>query len=92
MGTAAAQSAGQEYARIWTEYHAEAWLYGTVTTKEFTNWKKPELKERKDIPEGDFVAENNADLYYVSLDTQGEIGWGSGTFRKAGRPDSHISM
>lgn len=93
MGTAAVQSAGQEYARIRTEYHAEAWLYGTVTTKEFTNWKKPELKEIKDvkdIPEGDFVAESNADLYYVSLDTQGEIGWDSGTFRKAGRPDSHV--
>lgn len=26
------------------------------------------------------MAENNAALYYISIDTQGEIGWESGTF------------
>lgn len=91
MGTASAMSAGQEYARIRTEYHAEAWLYGTVTTKEFTNWRKPVLTNvAANIPDGDFIAENHAELYYVSLDTSGEIGWESGTFRKAGRPDAHV--
>ena len=29
-------------------------------------------------------------LYYISVDTKGEIGWESGTFRKAGRPDAHV--
>lgn len=38
----------------------------------------------------DFVAESEADFYYISVDTKGEIGWESGTFRKAGRPDSHV--
>lgn len=91
MGTASAMSAGREYARIRTEYHAEAWLYGTVTTKEFTNWRKPLLTNvAANIPDGDFIAENHAELYYVSLDTQGEIGWESGTFQKAGRPDAHV--
>ncbi|MDO4305383.1 MAG: cyclophilin-like fold protein [Eubacteriales bacterium] len=33
---------------------------------------------------------SNAPLYYVFIDTQGEIGWESGTFRKAGRPDAHV--
>ena len=35
------RSVSGEYGRIRTEYHADAWLYGTVTTKEFTGWRKP---------------------------------------------------
>ncbi len=90
MGTKAAQEAGGEYARIRTEYQADAWLYGTVTTKEFTNGRKPELDFPAEVPDGDFIAENHAALYYVSVDTQGEIGWESGTFCKQGRPDAHV--
>ena len=33
MRTEAAGKAGEEYARIRTEYRADAWLYRTVTTK-----------------------------------------------------------
>lgn len=36
MGTKTAQTVSEEYARIRSEYQADAWLYGTVTTKEFT--------------------------------------------------------
>lgn len=73
-------------------YHAEAWLYGPITTEEFTDWKKPLLNPdlETNVPDGDFIAQNHAEIYYVSLDTQGEIGWESGTFRKAGRPDAHV--
>ena len=39
-----------------------------------------------EISPGDSVAEAQAALYYVSVDTKGEIGWASGTFRKAGCP------
>lgn len=35
-------------------------------------------------------AQGNAALYYISVDTLGEIGWESGTFHKEGRPDSHV--
>lgn len=91
MGTAGAGAAGGEYARIRDEYGADAWLYGTVTTKEFTGYRKPELKPlAEDVPEGDFVAGKDRALYYVSVDTDGEIGWESGSFRKAGRPDAHV--
>lgn len=90
MGTKAVQTVSEEYARIRSEYQADAWLYGTVTTKEFTQGRKPELDFVAEVPDGDFVAENDAALYYVSVDTQGEIGWESGTFRKAGRPDAHV--
>lgn len=90
MGTKSAQEVSGEYGRIRSEYKADAWLYGTVTTKEFTQGRKPELDLTADVADGDFVAENDAALYYVSVDTQGEIGWETGTFRKAGRPDSHV--
>lgn len=90
MGTKAVQTVSEEYARIRSEYQADAWLYGTVTTKEFTQGCEPELDSVTEVPAGDFVAENDAALYYVSVDTQGEIGWESGTFRKAGRPDAHV--
>lgn len=90
MGTESTRSVSEEYGRIRSEYHADAWLYGTVTTKEFTGGRKPALDLETEVPEGDFVAEDHAELYYVSVDTQGEIGWESGTFRKAGRPDAHV--
>lgn len=90
MGTKTVQEVSREYARIRREYQADAWLYGTVTTKEFTNGRKPELDFTAEVPDGDFIAENHASLYYVSVDTQGEIGWESGTFCKPGRPDAHV--
>lgn len=90
MGTKSVREVSEEYGRIRSEYQAEAWLYGTTTTKEFTQGRKPNVHPTAAVPEGDFVAENHAELYYVSVDIQGEIGWESGTFRKAGRPDSHV--
>lgn len=87
MGTPAAQAVSEEYARIRGEYHADAWLYGTKTTKEFTAYRKPKLDETIfSVPNGDFVAQADAPLYYVSIDTLGEIGWTSGTFCKPDRP------
>lgn len=90
MRTKAVQEVSGEYARIRTEYQVDAWLYGTVTTKEFIKGRKPQLDFTAEVPDGDFIAENHAALYYVSVDTQGEIGWESGTFCKPGRPDAHV--
>lgn len=45
MRTEAVRAVSEEYGRIRTEYHADAWLYGTVTTKEFTGYRRPELPE-----------------------------------------------
>lgn len=77
MGTESTMIAGREYAWIRTEYRAEAWLYGTITTKEFTNGRKPvfpsDTNTDMNVPAGDYIAENQAKLYYVSLDTKGEI-------------------
>lgn len=91
MGTEAARTVSGEYGIIRGNYQADAWLYGTVTTKEFTGFRKPEYsKPQAPVPPGDFAAEKNASLYYVSVDPLGEIGWESGTFRKSGRPDAHV--
>ena len=91
MGAASVRAASGEYARIRSEYRADAWLYGTVTTKEFTGGRRPQLEETGDpVPGGDFAAVPDAGLYYVSVDTLGEIGWESGTFRMPGRPDAHV--
>ena len=91
MGTTAAQAVSGDYARIRNEYQADAWLYGTKTTKEFTAFRKPELDETfLSVSEGDFIAQTDASLYYVSIDTLGEIGWESGTFCKPGKPDAHV--
>lgn len=90
MEMESARSVSEEYGRIRTEYQADAWLYGTITTKEFTGWRKPEPDFGTEVPDGDFVAEKQAPLYYVSVDVQGEISWESGTFHKAGRPDAHV--
>lgn len=90
-GTKAAQAASEEYARIRSAYRAEAWLYGTTTTKEFTQYRKPVLEPVcEDVPEGDYIVETDLRFYYISLDTVGEIGWESGIFQKPGRPDAHV--
>ncbi len=90
MKTGKALQAAGEYARIRSEYNADALLYGTVTTKEFTNGRKPVMEKIEDIPAEDHVADTEAEHYYISIDTEGEIGWESGIYRKAGRPDAHV--
>ena len=90
MGTEGARTVSEEYGRIRTEYQADAWLYGTATMKEFSEGREPELEAVTEVPDGDFVAEAGAALYCASIDVHGEIGWESGTFRKAGRPDAHV--
>ena len=42
------RNVSNEYGRIRSEYHANAWLYGTTTTKEFTGYRQPVLEEMTD--------------------------------------------
>ena len=91
MALPSAQAAAREYAGLRAAYEADAWLYGATTTKEFTGHRRPVLGcGEHAAPPGDFVAESHADLYYVSVDTLGEIGWESGTFQPPGRPPAHV--
>ena len=61
MGTQSNRFMGGEYARIRESYHANAWLYGTTTTKEFTGYKRPVLnKSTLSVPEaGLSISRNN---------------------------------
>ncbi len=90
MATEATRSLSGEYGRFREEMNADAWLYGTTTTKEFLGFREPVLEENADVPDGDFVVDDKADLYYVSVDVDGEIGWESGRFCNKGRTEAHV--
>lgn len=61
-------------------YKHQGWLSGRVTTdNNFTFCRKPALDANAPaVPEGDFVA-RKTDMYYVSVDPSGRLGWESGT-------------
>ena len=90
MGTEAVGELSAEYGKYRTKMNADAWLYGTTTTKEFTGFRKPDLENVSEVPEGDYIADNRAELYYISVDVDGEIGWESGIFRNKGREPAHV--
>lgn len=58
-------------------YHHQGWLSGRITTDDnFTFYQKPELDENAPtVPEGDFIANADASMYYVSIDPSGKLGW-----------------
>lgn len=58
-------------------YHHQGWLSGRITTDDnFTFYQKPELDETAPIvPDGDFIANAAASMYYVSIDPSGKLGW-----------------
>lgn len=60
-------------------YRHQGWLSGRVTTDDnFTFYKAPALEETAlPVPEGDFVADAHAGMYYVSIDPSGKLGWES---------------
>lgn len=62
-------------------YRHQGWLSGRVTTDDnFTFYREPALEENPPaVPEGDFVAEPDAGMYYVSVDPSGRLGWESST-------------
>ncbi len=79
------------YAKIREDYRADAWAYGTTTTKEFTQNRRPVIiPSDTTVPDGDYIARRDIPFYYISIDTLGEIGWESGIFQKEGRPDAHV--
>ena len=58
-------------------YKHQGWLSGRVTTDDnFTFYKKPDLDEDAEIvPEGDYVADFDENIHYVSIDPSGVLGW-----------------
>lgn len=66
-------------------YKHQGWLSGRVTTDDnFTFYKEPQLDLKASaVPAGDFIAEPNVGMYYVSVDPSGRLGWESPTLRYA---------
>ncbi|WP_085830022.1 RibD family protein [Collinsella vaginalis] len=62
-------------------YQHQGWLSGRVTTDDnFTDYRTPELDENAaPVPAGDFVADPDAAMHYVSIDPSGRLGWDSAT-------------
>lgn len=58
-------------------YRHQGWLSGRVTTDDnFTFYRKPELDENApEVPEGDYIANADFGMYYVSVDPSGKLGW-----------------
>jgi len=92
METEAAEIVGIEYERTNNTFNPQAWLCGRVTTEEnFTDYRTPDLdKNAPIVPEGDFIAISNAEMYYVSADASGKVGWTSNTLNYENRPTAHI--
>lgn len=55
----------------------QGYLNGRTTADDnITNYRKPDLNEEAaEVPAGDFIAETNAPMYYVSIDPSGRLGW-----------------
>ena len=60
-------------------YDHQGWLSGRTTTDDnFTHYKEPVLEtDFPEIPAGDFVAEHDLSMYYISIDASGRLGWES---------------
>lgn len=58
-------------------YNHQGWLSGRVTTDDnFTFYKKPQLDENaQKVPEGDYVANFDENIHYISIDPSGVLGW-----------------
>src|SRR5690625_2700841 len=73
------------------QFGIQGYLNGKTTTEDnMTFYKKPKLDENAaSVPEGDYVADSNAPMYYLAMDTRGELAFEENTFGYGGVP-SHI--
>ncbi|MHA2788580.1 dihydrofolate reductase family protein [Corynebacterium sp. S7] len=72
-------------------YKHQGWISGRVTTDDnFTHYKKPQLDgNAPEVPEGDFIANRNADKYYIAIDASGKLAWESSEMRYQ-TTDAHV--
>lgn len=85
MGTPQGSTAGDVFYRIAFGkkpfYHHQCWLSGRATTDDnFTFYKTPELDEHApEVPAGNYIAQPDFGMFYVSVDPHGKLGWESAT-------------
>ncbi|MBD1379879.1 RibD family protein [Metabacillus arenae] len=92
MKTPEARIINEEYERTNETYHPQAWMCGRVTMDDyFTLGHKPELEENVSVyPRTDYVANPNAEMYIVSVDPSGRLGWTQNYVDYLSRPRAHI--
>ncbi|MBM7687748.1 hypothetical protein [Enterococcus ureilyticus] len=92
MSSKYAIAGGETYETTNDSYLSQAWLCGRVTMeKNFTNFNKPELKEIKTpYPRTDYVAQAKDQMYIVSADPSGKVGWIENTVQYESRPEAHV--
>src|SRR5699024_10230034 len=56
-------------------FDIKGYLNGRTTTEDNQPLQTLDLDDNVEIPAGDFVADGEADMYYVSIDRKGVIGW-----------------
>lgn len=57
-------------------FHMQGWISSRVTSEEnFTHYARPQLRKRVIVPSGDHIINTDRDMYYVSIDPQGILGW-----------------
>lgn len=73
------------------QFDIQGYLNGKISTEDnITFYKKPVLDEKAAlVPEGDYVANADAPMYYLSIDPRGELAFTENTFGYGGVP-SHI--
>lgn len=69
----------------------DAYLNGKTSTEDnITHYRRPAIDENAaPVPAGDFMAEPEASMYYVSIDPRGELAWETNTFGYGGVP-AHV--
>lgn len=75
-------------------YPMRAMLNGTNTcASDYTYGKAPELDENAaPVPEGDYIAEKNAERYLIALDRNGRLGWDKSYVEYAGAKQHVVSV
>lgn len=75
------------------QFGIKGYLNGKTSTEDnITHYKKPDLDENAaTVPEGDYVAVADAPMYYIAMDTRGELAFEESSFGYGGVP-SHIAV
>lgn len=73
------------------QFNIQGYLNGKTSTEDnITHYKKPELDENAaPVPEGDYIADGDAQMYYLSIDPRGELAFDENTYGYGGSP-AHI--
>lgn len=91
----ACESGIEAYYQINRDWMADAFACGRITMEgSFTSGWKPDLTafEGIEVPEGDYIADKDANLYAVAFDRRGRLGWKTARIEDEdpGYGDSHI--